>query len=73
VPTSLPSSYPPGNPNLNGLGAVGWAGIAVVSAMFIVGAVYWSGHSNETNPGAQGIGSSAVLKDVTTDAGRTIQ
>jgi len=55
------------------LGAVGWAGIAVVSAMFIVGAVYWSGHSNETNPGAQGIGSSAVLKDVTTDAGRTIQ
>jgi hypothetical protein len=72
LPTNLPASYRPDSPNLNGVGAVGWAGIAVVIAMFIFGAICWSGHSNETSPGAQGIGSSAVLNDVTSGADRTI-
>ena len=47
MPTSLPPTHEPENRNLNGLGADAWAGIAVVLVMFIVGVIYWTGHTND--------------------------
>ena len=49
MPTNLPSSHEPESSNLNGLGADAWAGIAVIFAMFIVGVIYWSGHTNDAH------------------------
>jgi hypothetical protein len=77
VPTSLPPTHEPENRNLNGLGADAWAGIVVVLAMFIVGVIYWSGHTNSANatgaPVSQAAGSGAAPKTATRGSGSTVQ
>ena len=68
MPTELPTTYQPNNPNLNGLGPDAWAGIVVVLLLFIVGAIYWSGHPNdETNRRPQ------TTSSMTTGAGSTVR
>jgi hypothetical protein len=61
VPTNLPTSPEQNDRNLTGLGADAWVGIVVVLALFIVGAIYWSGHTGEANasaaPASQAAGS----------------
>lgn len=59
MPTTLPPPPEPESRNLDGLS---WAGIAVVSAMFIIGVIYWSGHTADATaaPALQTIGSSTA-------------
>jgi hypothetical protein len=61
VPTNLPTNPEQNYCNFTGLGADAWVGIVVVLALFIVGAIYWSGHAGEANatsaPPSQAAGS----------------
>jgi hypothetical protein len=70
MPTNLPTTHEPNNRNLTGLGADAWAGIAVVLGLFIVGAIYWSGHTNAASAGApQTVGPGALKDDGLTGPG----
>jgi len=78
VPTSLPPAREPKGPNFDGLGvAVPWAGFVVVLGMFIVGVIYWSGHTRDANatgaPVLQTTDSSAAVKATATDPESAVQ
>jgi hypothetical protein len=64
VPTSLPPNHEPESRNLHGLGADAWAGVIVILGMFVVGVIYWSGHTNDahatTAPASQTTASSTA-------------
>ena len=72
MPTTLPPTPEPESRNLDGLS---WAGNAVVSAMFIVGVIYWSDHTNDATaaPAPQTTSSSAASKAWTTGSGTAIR
>jgi hypothetical protein len=69
MPTSLPPIREPESRHLDGLGADAWAGLAVIVGMFIVGVIYWSGHTNEAKAigasASQATGASAAPKTIT--------
>jgi len=45
VPTNLPKIREPNDPDRAGLEADAWAGMAVVFTLFVVGVIYWTGHT----------------------------